>query len=106
MKNYHYYGQVQKGNKIVRVAMSGIFKEEENLLQIGIAECNPKDKFDKKLGRIISSGRAEKNPTITRTLESNLIVGKTFVNICKDYLGIKETVNDNVYQNEGILLTE
>lgn len=34
-----------------------------NSVRVGLAVANPKDNFARKLGRIIATGRAERNPT-------------------------------------------
>lgn len=34
----------------------------DNKMSIGVSICGPRDQFNKKLGRVIATGRAEKNP--------------------------------------------
>jgi hypothetical protein len=65
MNTFHFYNEVEvvtpRGNKeLRRVAFSGIKKDHE--IHIGISMCSPRDVYNKKLGRTISLGRAQKKP--------------------------------------------
>lgn len=48
-----------RGNRDKTIA--GVFNEEQQTMNIGIAECCKYDNFSKKIGRDISRGRAQKN---------------------------------------------
>ena len=49
-----------------KFTLAAIFSSELNLYKIGVALFNPNDKnYNKKRGRVIALGRANKNPIIT-----------------------------------------
>lgn len=46
---------------------------KDNTMSIGISICGPRDNFNKKLGRVIATGRANKKPSklITIPIDQN-----------------------------------
>ena len=46
------------GNPIGGITVCGIYDSAANSISVGYAKCSKKDSFSKKLGRIISHGRA------------------------------------------------
>lgn len=42
--------------------VTGIYNEKNHTLKIGVSTCSLNDQFNKKLGRKISSGRAQVKP--------------------------------------------
>jgi len=64
-KPYYYYpAPTEKGERIVLAGMVS-----ENKLYIGMSICSLKDIFDKKKGRAIALGRAEKTANIPLAVE-------------------------------------
>lgn len=86
-KNLHFYQDINvewKDKKIKRkIAISAIV--EDNVMKFGRAECSEKDTFDKKKGRIISEGRANKTPFHTINLSEEKYTGKRVTDIFIDY---------------------
>jgi hypothetical protein len=54
-----------------------------NTMSIGISICGPKDNFNKKLGRVIATGRANKKPSKTITITNNNDLRDIFFNAVK-----------------------
>lgn len=85
-KTFHFHiNPPQKGAP--KVSFSGVVEENTNLLSIGLSKCSKNDQFDRKKGRLISTGRAIKSP-VMRIDVSNIAerdVCDTFVQQCKDY---------------------
>lgn len=65
-----------------RRTISGVV--ERNWLRIGISTVGPKQKFVKKLGNTIATGRAIKNPNHVIKLEKDSDVREIFFNALKD----------------------
>jgi len=51
-----------------------------------MSECSEKDLFDKKKGRLIATGRAEKKPVVVIDIPTEGKITDLFVNTCKNYL--------------------
>lgn len=85
-KPYFLYSTVKiehKGQLIERrVAYAGVI--QDNKLLVGEAVCSEKDQFNKKLGRTIALGRANKHPLVKLDLSGrdDTKVGSIFVNFC------------------------
>lgn len=86
--NMHFYSERQtewKNTKFTRkVAFAGLVKD--NKLQIGISECSEKDIFDKKKGRLIATGRANKKPVLVIDIPTEGKITDAFVQACKGIL--------------------
>lgn len=85
METFHYYPVVDfrtpKGAvEQRRIAFSGV-KQVDGTVKIGIAICNPKDMFNKKLARRISEGRAQVKPIHVIRIETDK-PGHEFVQEC------------------------
>jgi hypothetical protein len=72
-----YFHSASTGNKTKRVTVAGVIVD--NTLRIGKAVCNPNDMFTKKKGRLISEGRANKNPLMELPFTEEENPGKIFV---------------------------
>lgn len=82
MKNEaFYYGTTPNGR---RATVCGI-KNEDNTISFGIAVCNPKDEFNKKLARTISRGRA-KNQRSSDTSVNTINTMVEFNNFAKQQI--------------------
>lgn len=87
----YYYSDInikEKGNKIKtrKATFAGVL--DNNTLKIAKTICSNKDVFDKKLSRIIATGRAIKKPIIKIDLNDhkNRKVSDIFVETCKELL--------------------
>ena len=63
------FHEKSKNEKGQRRSIAG--KIENNELKIGVSICGPKDQFNRKLGRKIAEGRANKSPFKVITLSSD-----------------------------------
>lgn len=91
MKKFYYlYSNPQKREK--RITMVGFLNQ--NNLQIGLSECSEKDQFNKKLGRQIAEGRAQKNPTTVINIENK--TQKEILDILYEFLD--SMLNKNNYE--------
>lgn len=88
MKTFHFYGTkpIGRKNKLKRIAITGIL--EKNTLKIGTAVCSLKDQFNRKTGRLISTGRAIKKPEIILKA-SDTNIAKQFVEWANKYCKTK-----------------
>jgi hypothetical protein len=79
---FHFHGEKRFGKHTKRISITGILKN--NAMDIGVARCSNRDMFNRKLGNVISTGRAIKNPegVFIPTTDN---VGKEFVEWCKEY---------------------
>ena len=60
-----------------RATVCGFFTDEQ--VRIGTAVCSHKDSFNKRIGRLISEGRARKNPDLVLEFSDSEPPGKFFV---------------------------
>jgi len=85
-----FYSEIKstwKNQKITRkVAFAGVY--DNNTLKIGQSICSEKDIFDKKKGRLIAQGRANKKPlvTIDLNIHKDKKISDVFVANCKELL--------------------
>lgn len=63
--------------KQIRYTIAGVI--DGNEMKFGISKCSPKDQFNRKLGRVISLGRATKHPIHTMKIPMTGNLGKVFV---------------------------
>lgn len=71
---------------------AGVYNEQENTMQIGRSECSLNDQFNKKIGRKIAEGRANKSPEFTLTVNSPEQARNAFFTYC----GREKEVTNNV----------
>lgn len=82
-----FYSEIKGKKKQTRkVAFAGVY--DNNTLKIGQSICSEKDVFDKKKGRLIAQGRANKKPlvTIDLNIHKDKKISDVFVANCKELL--------------------
>lgn len=82
MTTYHFHvNPPTKGAQ--RATFTGVV--ENQTIKIGLATCSKKDQFDRKKGRLISTGRAITKPLFTINVENKEVrdYSDTFVRQCK-----------------------
>jgi hypothetical protein len=80
-KTFYFYSKPEK--KKSRLSIAGVYNPESGLIKIGLAQCNQKDIFIKKFGRMIAEKRAVKHPIVETFINEGENPGVEFVNICR-----------------------
>lgn len=83
MKKNYYMHPVVNGT---RFTVCGIYNAETADMKIGIARCSGKDQFNKKIGRMISEGRANKSASHAFQIHPESSLGKVFVEESLNFL--------------------
>lgn len=86
--------EVNRDNK--NKSVTGLYNKEENTLSIGVSICCINDHFNKKLGRIISEGRALKNPNLVIEAKDYRTALNQFHTFCNTLGGKKVQLKENV----------
>lgn len=89
MRELFFYTKEKMG-KIGRISVAGIYNC--NQIAIGVAVCGKKDVFTRKIGRVISRGRAVKDPLTVIEVKNEKLVTETFVEKAKEI--VDEIVNN------------
>jgi hypothetical protein len=94
---HYYHGKSKNGFRFTAAFLPSDLKDKSECSLIGLALCSPKDNFNKKKGRNISSERLlNRSSSITTYIPYTNIVGFTsrrnFIKYCKtlEYLDFKK----------------
>ena len=67
-----------------RVTICGIYDDEQNTLNFGVARCSEKDRFIKRIGRELSTERALHNPIMIMKCNDKIFFGNIFIEVAKE----------------------
>ena len=87
IKTFYTHKFYEQTGKQRRATCCGIYDPEIRMMIVDVALCSHKDTFKKKIGRLISEGRARKRFFNSREskiyVAPNMSPGKAFIYICE-----------------------